>query len=195
MSFKVRLVDVGQGESQLAGRALGDRVFAELIEPVLADATEDTLLLLSLQGVEFVTGSIFKATWHRLHPEAGVRVPSMLVHLSDDVRSEFAIYLKSERVAGLEALDWTEKAVTVAMLHGQLEDSAANALQALVANPGTTAPQLQGTSAEKVSATAWTNRLNELHRQGLASREKAGRAWRFFPLAQKVCMNAEVDRG
>ena len=185
MSYEIRLIDLGL-EQQLAGRALGDRLFNEAIAPALLGATPETILLLSFRGVEFVTGSIFKATWHRLHPDEGVAVPSMVAHLSDDVRAEFAIYLKSERVAGLEALDWSGTDVTLATLHGLLEDSAMNALQAVTANAGSTAPQLQCASPEVVSATAWTNRLNELHRQGLALRQKAGRAWRFFPLAREV---------
>jgi hypothetical protein len=185
MSYEIRLVDLGRCE-QLAGRALGDSLYNEAIAPALKGATAKTILLLSFRGVEFVTGSIFKATWHRLHPDDGVVVPSMVAHLSDDVRAEFAIYLRSERVAGLEALDWRGTDVTLATLHGLLEDSAMNALQAVASNAGSTAPQLQSASSEVVSPTAWTNRLNELHRQGLALREKAGRAWRFFPLAREV---------
>jgi len=186
MKVEIRSVDLGRGEQQLAGRALGDHLFDEVIAPALRGATAETILLLSFRGVEFVTKSIFKATWHRLHPDNGVLVPSMVAHISDDVRAEFSIYLKSERVAGLEALDWSEAEVTLATLHGHLEDSAVSALQAITANPAATAPQIQSASEEGVSATAWTNRLNELHRQGLAFREKAGRAWRFLPIAREV---------
>ena len=186
MRFEIRLVDLGRREPQLAGRALGDRLYNETIAPALSDASDETLVLLSFRGVEFATGSIFKATWHRLHPTEGVVVPSMVAHLSDDVRSEFAIYLKSERVAGLEALDWRRTEVTLATLHGHFEDSALSALQAVTTNAGSTAPQIQSASDETVSPTAWTNRLNELHRQGLAVRQKAGRAWRFYPMAREV---------
>jgi len=184
--FKISLVELGGGERQLAGAALGDARYREAVAPALAAASPDTILLLSFRGVEFATGSVFKATWHRLHPEGGVVVPSMVAHLSDDVRTEFAIYLKSERVAGLEALDWGGDAITLATLHGHVEDAALSALRAVTASPGATAPQLQSESSEPVSATAWTNRLNELQRDGLAARERAGRAWRFFPLASEV---------
>jgi hypothetical protein len=186
MRFEIRLVDLGLNETQLAGRALGDRLYNDAIAPALSKASAETILLLSFRGVEFATGSIFKATWHRLHPEAGVVVPSMVAHLSDDVRAEFAIYLRSERVAGLEALDWRGTEVTLATLHGHFEDSALSALQAVTASAGSTAPKIQSASEEAVSPTAWTNRLNELHRQGLAVRQKAGRAWQFFPLAREV---------
>lgn len=185
MKFEMRLIDLG-GREQLAGYSLGERLFEERIEPALEGAAEETLLLLSFRGVEFVTGSFIKATWHRLHPPEGVRVPSMLAHLNEDVRTEFAIYVRSERLAGLEAVDWMASKVKLAALHGELEDPAMRALTAISAAPGSTAPQLQASSPERVTPTAWTNRLNELHRQGLAFRQKAGRAWKFFPLAEEV---------
>ena len=179
-------MDVGRGEQQLAGRSLGDRLYEDVIAPALGGLTAESILVLSFRGIEFVTGSIFKATWLRLHPENDVAVPSMVAHLSDEVRGEFAIFLKGHRLPGLEAIDWSATGVTLATLHGHVEDSSFNALQALTANPGATAPQLQNASRENVSPTAWTNRLNELHKQGLAFREKAGRAWRFFPTAREV---------
>ena len=153
MSYEIRRVDLGLGE-QLAGRALGDRLYNEAIAPALSGATAETILLLSFRGVAFVTGSIFKATWHRLHPDDGVVVPSMVAHLSDDVRAEFAIDLKSERVAGLEALDWSGTDVTVATLHGVLEDSAMNALQAVTANA-----DLRPRSS-RARRTRWSARLH-----------------------------------
>jgi hypothetical protein len=195
MKFEVKSADVGGGAQQLAGGALGDRLFRDRIEPALFGLGSHGILLLSFRGVASVTGSIIKATWHRLHPSEGVMVPTMLTHLSEDVRGEFAIYLRSEGLAGLEASDWTKTSVTLATLHGKLEGSAISALQALTANPGATAPQLQSMSQESVSATAWTNRLNELHRQGLAVREKGGRAWRFYPLAEELRVDPEVSRG
>jgi hypothetical protein len=186
MRNEIRLVDLGRGETQLAGAALGDRIYEETIKPALAGLTGESVLLLSFRHVAFVTGSVFKTTWLRLHPETGVEVPSMVAHLSDDVRMEFGIFLRGHRLPGLEAVDWSASGVTLATLHGLVEPSSLNALQALIANPGASAPELQSASKEQVSPTAWTNRLHELHKNGLAFRQKAGRAWRFFPAAQEV---------
>jgi hypothetical protein len=186
MKLEIRTVRLGSGERQLAGRVLGDRVYDVDIAPALKELGPGSIVVLSLRDIEFVTGSVLKATWHRLHPDEGIAIPSVAAHLSDDVRSEFAIYLKGHSMAGLEALDWNSTSISRAILHGEIEDSSFAALEALCADPGSTAPQLQGLSNENVSATAWTNRLNELHRQGLAFREKAGRAWRFFTIAREV---------
>lgn len=186
MRSEIQLIELGRGEQQLAGRSLGDDRYQNVIEPVRQALMSHGVLLLSFRGVEFATGSFFKATWHALHPDDGAAVPSVVAHLSDDVREEFSIYLRGHRLLGLEAVDWTATEVSLANVHGQVEDSELRALQALCANPGATAPELQNLSADKVSPTAWTNRLNELHRQGLAFREKAGRAWRFFPIARQV---------
>ncbi len=187
MRYETSLVDLGNRGPYLAGRALGDAVYREVIKPVASKAAEHTLLVLSFRGVEFATGSFFKATWLPLHPTNEVSTPSMVAHLSDDVRTEFDIFLMSQRLAGLEALDWTQEGVSLARLHGHLEAPALGALKMLIEHPGSTAPELYKQSKEQVSATAWTNRLNDLHRQGLALRgSKSRRAWRFHPVAKEV---------
>lgn len=186
MRNEVRLLELGLGEKHLAGRSIGDERFKKVIEPARRALEPQHVLLLSFRHVEFATGSFFKATWHALHPDSGPAVPSAVAHLSDDVREEFSIYLRGHRLLGLEAVDWNESEVIAASVHGHVEESEFAALEALCTNPGATAPELQARSADDVSATAWTNRLNELHRQGLAFRQKAGRAWRFFPIAREV---------
>ncbi|MEI9942224.1 MAG: hypothetical protein WDO69_33830 [Pseudomonadota bacterium] len=189
MSYEIVVVDITKGRPQLAGKAFGDHVFEEVVAPAAASRRSNSVLVLSLRGAEFVTGSFLKAIWLRLHPDNDTAVPAVVAHLGDDVRTEFDIFLRGHRLLGVEALDWTESAISRARCHGQIEDAAWSALRALVARPGSTAPELCATSAEQVSPTAWTNRLNELHHQGLVLRERAGRAWRFFPIAQ------EVERG
>jgi hypothetical protein len=186
MRSEIHILDLGRGETQLAGRALGADRYTNVIEPVVRSLSPRSILLLSFRDVEFATGSFFKATWHALHPDEGAAVPSAVAHLSGEVREEFSIFLKGHRLLGLEAVDWTAKAISLAKVHGQVEGSELRAVEALCSKPGATAPELQSLSHDGVSPTAWTNRLNELHRQGLAFREKAGRAWRFFPIAQEV---------
>lgn len=186
MSFEIRLVDLGCGEPQLVGRTIGDHRYERIIDPARRALDPHGVLLLSFRGVEFATGSFFKATWKALHPDEGPAVPCAVAHLCDEVREEFSIYLRGHRLLGLEAIDWTASELSLATIHGHVEDSEFSALRALCSNPGATAPELQALSNDKVSPTAWTNRLNELHRQGLAFRQKAGRAWRFFPIAREV---------
>lgn len=186
MRNEIRVLELGLGEKHLVGRTIGDERFQKVIEPARRALEPQHVLLLSFRHVEFATGSFFKATWHALHPDSGAAVPSAVAHLSDDLREEFSIYLRGHRLLGLEALDWTEGELIAASVHGHVEESVFAALEALCTNPGATAPELQARSTGDVSATAWTNRLNELHRQGLAFRQKAGRAWRFFPIAREV---------
>lgn len=185
MSFKIALVELAKGRQMLAGATLGEELYRELLAPAVARSEESTILLLSLRGAQFVTSSFLKATWLKLHPEDGSAVPSMVSHLSEDVRIEFTTFLRGHRLPGLEASDWSSTGVSKARLHGHYEDAAASALLALARKPGATAPELHLASKDQVTATAWTNRLNELHRLGLVARKKAGRAWRFFPLAKE----------
>lgn len=186
MRNELQVLDITLGRQQLAGRVFGDLVFKDVIAPAVSSRGASTVLILSMRGAEFVTGSFLKATWLRLHLETEPAVPSVVAHLSDDVRSEFAIFLRGHRLPGLEAIDWTEDGISLARAHGQIEEPALNAFRALAARPGATAPELQAESHERVSPTAWTNRLNELHHHGLVLREKAGRAWRFFPIAREI---------
>lgn len=186
MKAEIRELDVARGQEQLAGRVLGDRVYAEVLTPALEARAPSTVLVLSFRGVKFATGSFLKATWLRLHPDGEPAIPSVVAHLSEDVRTEFRIFLDGHRRPGLEARDWTSDRIALASLHGHLESPSFSAFSALLAAPGATAPELHRAGNESISATAWTNRLNELHRLGLALRRKRGRAWSFYPLTQEV---------
>lgn len=186
MRNEIELIDVSLGERLLAGASLGHRIHEQLIAPVIARPVTQRILILSFRSAEYVTGSVLKAVWGKLHTESGVPAPSLVAHLCNDVQSEFVIYLLSQRAAGLEALEWNKNEVHTARLHGHLEEPAFSALAILGKYPGSTPPQLHAESGEQVSPTAWTNRLNELYRQGLALRQKSGRAWRFYPVAREV---------
>ena len=174
-------MDIAQGNEELVGSVLGERVYRELIEPLVGGG----VLILSMRGARLATSSFFKATWLTLKTET-VGVPVMLSDATDEILEEFDVFLGRYRMPGLEALDWGDNEVMLARLHGQVEAPSLNALLALIEMPGATAPELHKVSEEGVSTTAWTNRLNELYRNGLATREKSGRAWRFFPAARRV---------
>lgn len=178
------VLDLSRGKKHLLGATLGQDIFEVVLEPALP-VPPDTAVLLSCRGAQYVTGSILKATWLQLVKRAPGS-PIMLADAASDVLGEFDMFLGDRHLAGLVAQKWTRRSVLNARLHGHLEPPGRAALRALVASPGSTAPELHEASDELVSATAWTNRLNELHRAGLAVREKAGRAWRFFPAAKEV---------
>jgi hypothetical protein len=180
------LLDITLGHEQLVGATLGARVYRDVIAP--AARQHAGVLLLSVRGAHFATSSFFKATWLALRKETAA-VPVMIAHVTDEIREEFVVFLGHYGLPGMEALDWNEEEIVLARLHGHLEPPSLSALRALVARPGATAPELHKDSGEDVSTTAWTNRLNELYRHGLATREKAGRAWRFYPVPR------EVERG
>jgi hypothetical protein len=186
MSVKlVTTVHLAADKRQLAGRIFGESVFEKLIAPALP-LGENQLLILSFKNAELVTGSFLKATWLRLEDSEKNRVRAAVAHLNDDLRTDFETFLRGSSLAALEALDWKASGIRLARVLGDLEPAALSTLKAIVERPGSTAPELHAESSELVSPTAWTNRLNELYRQGLARREKAGRAWRFFPLTETI---------
>jgi hypothetical protein len=156
-----------------------------LIAPALP-LVDRQVLILSFKNVELVTGSFLKATWLRLEDAEQNRVSAAVAHLNDDLRTDLETFLKGSSLTALEALDWSASGIRLARLLGNLEPAALTTLKAIIERPGSTAPELHDKSTDNVSPTAWTNRLNELYRQGLAHREKAGRAWRFFPTTEKI---------
>ena len=191
MSLKnVVQVELGR-RKHLAGWTLGEQVFEEGLRSAASSLRPQQVLLLSFRDVEFATGSFFKATWLRLREDSENWVPVVVGHLTEEVRHEFEVFLLGLRLPGLEATDWGEAGIEHAKLHGQMESTSQRALMALLNTPGATAPELERLSGESLSPTAWTNRLQELHRNGLAFREKAGRAWRFSPVAKRI----EVSHG
>jgi hypothetical protein len=186
MSFKlIKVIHVAAEKKQLAGKIYGESVFERLIAPSLP-LVDNQILILSFKNAELVTGSFLKETWLRLEDAEQNRISAAVAHLNDDLRTDFETFLKGSSLAALEALDWKASGIRLARLLGDLEPAALTTLAAILKRPGSTAPELHVESTEHVSATAWTNRLNELYRQGLARREKAGRAWRFFPTAEKI---------
>jgi len=184
MRSEIRIVALSG--KHLVGRTLAESVFQTTILPALEGCRPDDRLVLSFAGVELATGSFLKATWLKIH-QTQPRGPRCLVtDLCEEVRSEFDIFLHGNRLPGLEATDWTDDGVSVARLHGRIEDAAYAALRLLTEMRGATAPELYRASDQRLTPTAWTNRLNELWRLGLAYREPAGRASRFYPAANEV---------
>lgn len=175
-------VDIAKGDQHLLGAILGQRVYREIVKPA---AEKAFVVILSVRGARFANSSFLKATWLEVR-EAFADTAALFAHMDEEVREEFEVFLNSEGRSGLEALDWSDSDVLLARLWGKVEPSSLSALRALTQRPGSTAPELHKAFDDGVSTTAWTNRLNELHRNGLAFRERSGRAWRFYPVAREV---------
>lgn len=168
----------------MAGATAGQALYTEFIEPVAREASSGLVVVLGLRDVAWATGSIFKATWLKVQTE--LEIPVAVAHLSEDVREEFHVFCMGSRRPGVEAVDWDSGGISVASLHGHVEDASLRSLDLLIQHPGSTAPELHQRSEGELQPTAWTNRLNELVRRGLAVRERAGRAWRFYPIMREV---------
>ncbi len=186
MSFPTQRVRISVDDGILAGRVAGEAAWRARIAPAIAALPAATILLVSFEGVSAVTGSVLKQTWGKLHPGDQPATPAMVVDLCADVLEEFRMYLESRGIGALQALEWTDKHVRQARLHGSNEPSVEETLLALTASPGASAPELHAKGRASIGPTAWTNRLNELHRQGLVFRERDGRAWRFYPLCKEI---------
>lgn len=107
--------------------------------------------------------------------------------LSPDLEVEFQEFLKPRRLPLICALRLQDDSVEEAKLLGHLDPTLAFTLKAAGQHDMVTAPELHRTfPGDKVTVTAWNNRLNDLHVLRLVRRIRAGRAWKYGPVAKRI---------
>jgi len=107
--------------------------------------------------------------------------------LSDEVRVEFQEFLQPRGLPLLFAQGQAGQCIGEAVLLGHLDAALRFTLEAVVKDKRTTAPGLHlQYPEEKVTVTAWNNRLNDLHALRLVRRIRAGRSWEYESLTKKI---------
>jgi hypothetical protein len=87
----------------------------------------------------------------------------------------------------LNATRLRHDSVEEAKLLGHLDSTLAFTLRAAGQQGTVTAPELhRAFPRDKVTVSAWNNRLNDLLALRLVRRIRAGRAWRYEPVARKI---------
>lgn len=166
--------------------------------------TQAAVVIFDLSNLEAANASFLKATlldllWRgRLHAESedspngphrdGLNVYPVVYGPNGDVRDELLTVLASERLTALEALVSEGERIVRGRVLGRLDDALESTLTALTAEGSSTAPQLCEKYPQRsaIKATAWNNRLVELYRQRLATRERAGRQWIYSAIAKEL---------
>jgi hypothetical protein len=166
-------------------------------------------LVLDYGGITAVNGSYIKATalWvltcgqlsattaAPLEPpfprhEADPRPYDLFVcvtGLTADLEVEFQEFLKPRRLPLINALRLERDSIEEAKLLGHLDPTLALTLKAVGQHDTITAPELhRAFPRDKVTVTAWNNRLSDLHALRLVRRVRAGRAWEYEPVARKI---------
>ena len=108
--------------------------------------------------------------------------------LRDEVREEVITALISEGLAALEAHSVHHETIVRGQTLGRLEDALRATLDALTKEGFSTATSLceRYPSKKPVQPTAWNNRLVELHRLRLVTRERSGRQWIYQALTKEL---------
>jgi len=168
-------------------------------------------LLFDFSNVELATASYIKSSvlWFtscgRMH--AGIIDPEELRSLDNThfkplnvfpavggINPEIEIELQEvfggRGLACVTATQWTDLAIKHGRVLGKMESTGIRTLRAIADLSGLsefTAYDLQERFPnERVNATAWNNRLAELHRQRLLRRRKSGKFWKYQTVAEEL---------
>ena len=107
--------------------------------------------------------------------------------LTTELEVEFQEFLKPRRLPLLYAQRLRGDSVEEARLLGHLDSTLALTLKAAGQHGTVTAPELhRAFPRDKVTVTAWNNRLNDLHALRLVRRIRAGRAWKYESVAKRI---------
>lgn len=189
--------------------ALGATAGQDLIRPVV-DAIrakgrgEATTVLIDLTSVEAANASFLKSTllellWRgRVYAESedapsgpnrdGLNLYPVVHGVGPDVREELTTVLASERLPALESLVSEGDRIVRGRVLGRLDDALQTTLAALTIEGSSTAPLLCEKYPQRsaIKPTAWNNRLVELYRHRLVTRERAGRQWVYGTVVKEL---------
>jgi hypothetical protein len=188
MSVTVRMAD--SFGRQLQGRSLGRKHYARLCE-VLSEATPGEVVLLDFSGVELVTGSWINA----------MLVP--FLRWAANERIDFYPVICNARKQWLEELQLVAEfnqlcyllasgklPPRTANIAGSLDPGQRKTLEAVMASGEITGAELERQFPEEtIKATAWNNRLKDLHNMRLLRREKRGREQVYSPVVAEIAFN------
>jgi hypothetical protein len=189
------------------GVAIGATLGAQHMENLYKSIASKTLplgeiVILNFKGIEQVNGSYIKSTalWLFLCGRMAV-IPQMTAtpprHFADlrpydlyivvsclsaEVRDEFDDFLKHRNFPMLLATRYDSNQIEEATLLGHLDATLKKTFEALLKHKAATAPRLYDLyQSEKITVTAWNNRLNDLHSLRLVRRVRSGRSWEYQP--------------
>jgi hypothetical protein len=173
---------------ELQGRLLGRKHFGQACE-LLAETPTGGMIVLDFGGVEMMTGS-----W------ANEMIVPLYKWAADPNNDLFPILrnLKPRWDEELQLLAdwnqqcylWTKGPEGTATLIGSLDAALRRTLEAVLQSKRITGAELERKFPEEgVGATAWNNRLKDLHTKRLLVRTKRGREQIYSPVTDEILIN------
>jgi hypothetical protein len=173
---------------QLQGETLGKKHYARVCE-LLTDANQGEIVLLDFKGVDVVTGSWINAMIVPLYRRVGepeIDLYPILCNTGNDWLDDLALLAKWTHQCYLVAEKCTTAARS-ARLIGSLDPGQRAALAAVIDSGEVTGAELERQGrGERIGATAWNNRLKDLHGKRLLRRTKRGREQVYAPLLEVI---------
>jgi hypothetical protein len=174
----------------LAGAALGEKHGGEIESAIAAQsAGRDIIVLLDFREIKAVTSSYLKQTVRRLHGDGNSgasepRIFPLYCNLSPSPEDDVHHFLLAHHLPGV-LVRVKGNTATFERRLGWLEGAAQETLFRLsLINAGSAADVMATQGGSAIALTAWNNRLAELFRLRLATREKRGRHWIYKPIVE-----------
>jgi hypothetical protein len=201
----MHIIELQPSRSHLHGATLAQQDLSRALS-ALSDLNGDSaVFLLNLSNATSVTGSYLRATlhWALLCGQAAVSQPihplvhgawavkplplfPMVVAPSAAVAEEVHDFFGARNLPLLQALKWTKSEITSARLVGALDSFLLGTLLKLAQFGEATAGELADKSKEAITPNAWSNRLAALFMLRLVTRNRAGKFWKYAPIAKEV---------
>jgi hypothetical protein len=179
------------GTTQLQGDTLGRKHYARLCE-LLSDLGSGEIVMLDFKGVNVVTGSWINATLvplYRRAAEVDIDLFPILCNADADWLDDLTLLAKWTNQCYLVAKQ-CKLPVKRAMLIGSLDPAQRSTLDAVIEVGEVTGAELERQKpAEQIRATAWNNRLKDLHERRLLRRIKRGRQQVYSPVVEVIELN------
>ncbi len=174
---------------RLQGKLPGKQDYARLCG-ILMKSAPGSVVYLDFEGVELVSGSWINAALVPLLAWAADDrndVFPVIGNASDVILDEIALVAKYTHTCFVIADGRIPP--SRAFLLGSLDPGQRSTLEALVELQAATGAELERQKpTEKIKATAWNNRLKDLHEKRLLRRERRGREQVYSPVVKEVTL-------
>jgi hypothetical protein len=199
--LKDQLGDATHAVGATLGQKHLARLLAELreMEAVRNADSPGEIVLLDFSGIESATSSYLRETVCSLYRHGAASVaPRMepgleplnvypvVLGLSTEVSAQLTEVCKLDQRAVVEVVGQRPRSASAVRIR-ELSDAALRETLTLIGAAGSaTATSLFDGQKQRITVTAWNNRLSDIAVRRLARRSRDGRQWSFAPLAREV---------
>jgi len=175
---------------RLFGQVTGQRDFARICER-LAGTPPGSTVLLDFDGIPLVSGSWANAALVPLMEwvaDRRIDLYPILLNVSSESLEDMQLVAKWNHQTYLHA-HGRKGLPSKARLLGALDQGQMATLRCVLDLKEVTGAELERRTDEPIKATAWNNRLKDLHSKRLLRRTKRGREQLYSPVVSEIIIN------